>query len=195
MGRAACTLRKPKRRALQVSTDEEAVAVKFAKNMQRLSYRASRKWLPVSKRWKPDPKGTDVYNPLRMVPMGVNEGLHAIMTKRSHMLRGCTHNIYNVDPHIIWTFQPTLWLRNLLRVIRHYNAALKRPANNHVLTCIDWKGHLVIWNGNHRIAASILLGRKVPVVRVIDAVKLLAKPLTPKSRTVKVRAKKKKVKA
>jgi hypothetical protein len=88
-------------------------------------------------------------------------------TQRDTLVRRVT----TIDPHDCWTFQKSLRFRSLIYQIRQFHNSQrgfyikKRHRVSHELPYMfEFKGHYVIWNGNHRTTAALLLGERLKCV-------------------------------
>lgn len=97
-------------------------------------------------RWHP--KGAYVAQWLiPKAPRGVEEAVVKLMAAKH------SHKIKTVRIDRIFSNQNSLTHRRLIRAVR-YRRKMPPP------DLFEWKGKFFLWNGNHRITADILLGKK-----------------------------------
>jgi hypothetical protein len=79
--------------------------------------------------------------------------------------------VMTIDPHDCFTFQNSLRIRSLLYQIRQfdnsqsgYYVKKRRRVLHELPYMFAYKGKYVIWNGNHRTTAALLLGRRLRCV-------------------------------
>lgn len=68
-----------------------------------------------------------------------------------------------IDPYLCISFQKSLQHRSLLWNIRHFEklqSKPKSPRNPHLPHLFKFGNQYVIWNGNHRMTAALLLDRR-----------------------------------
>lgn len=133
-------------------------ALRAVLNFKRYDGRAGRNGRP--SRWD-NAKGRFIPNVIiPMAPRAASCAVHDIMEARD-LYERFEVVVRMVDPHDCWTFQNSLKVRNLAWNLKNFDRMQGKidPVNGP--TMFYWRGKYIIWNGNHRTTAALLLGRKI----------------------------------
>lgn len=139
-------------------------AVRLVANLRRYRPGKGRR----GSKW--DASGPRVPNDLMpKITKALTQAVDRIMMRRfNEEMRGkLTSRIEIIDPHNVWTFQRSLRYRSLMWQVKNFDAGQRR----HKEDLCDWSTRLpvmlrigeklIVWNGNHRTTAALILGRRL----------------------------------
>lgn len=75
--------------------------------------------------------------------------------------------IETVDPHAVWSFQNSLRYRSLMWQVKNFERGQRKlkeerqDTSIHLPVMLRIGTKLIVWNGNHRTTAALILGRRL----------------------------------